>query len=74
MTELLTYYLDKGIYKIHLTNVGYIGEIIYHINFKHYVFIPIENFYYKAIYLILIAQKLNKLNNYEVKNEINNTK
>jgi hypothetical protein len=63
--ELLTYFIMNGIYKIHLDKAGYIGEILFHASLNQYVFIPIENFCYKAVHLVLIANKLNILNNYK---------
>lgn len=57
--------IENNIMNIYTKKLGVIGSIIYHEKFKAYVFLPIENFYYKAGILFIIVKKLNELNNFK---------
>lgn len=65
MEDLLVYeIIEKDIVRISNKKIGKLGELVYQDKWSMWVFLPIENFFYKPVHLALILKKLNMLNDY----------
>jgi len=56
---------QEDIIQCNSKHADHIGDIVYQEKFRMWCFIPIENFFYKPVYLALILKKLNELNDYK---------
>lgn len=57
--------IDVGVYSIKLKGFGEIGDIVFLTQHKSWNFISRNNFNYRSIYLAIILNKLNELNEYK---------
>jgi len=69
--EFITFEItDIGIISIKLKNYGEIGDLVLNDKNHFWNFLPKENFIYKSIFLAIILNKLNELNNYKRKEDL----